>query len=563
MASSTYICGICDLRNISKPSTVWCPECDEGLCNACQEHHSLSKATRQHSILPIAEYKKLPSDIIQISQCCCKHDEKLILYCKDHENPCCGKCIVESHKHCKEIVSLDGIIKNAKTSVPFHETEATLTELIENIRKIRNAQQENLTDLSKKRKAIELEIQRTRILIDKHLDKIQKTLLDEIHGVGDKEHEQIRLSIKTLDEMEHCLSEYQMKIVNIKKYASDIQAFMAIKKIETDVAKEEECLLSYIPEQNINYVTISCKMAEPIQAFLGNTKTFGEVVIETTPRRFPLSCRKSMQAQMMLPTVQSTSIENITAQLHQRVDTASKNVRGCCILPNENMIFACFDQKSLTFLRSDGSKDAAVKLPAAVDLAYIEADNSIAVTSSTENDQCIRIIDLQNKKIKKNISVNTKSFGIAAFRDSLVYCTNSNNIRMISLRDELVKNIVYADISPFAYVETFQDLIYYTNTNTDDVTCCDMKGTVKWTFTFHNMTMIPLGITIDNTGNVYITTGNNNVIVISPDGKRYKELLSLRDGLRNPIALYFDRRTNKLLVSNRSGDAVIYHIVRE
>lgn len=164
MASSTHICGKCDLRNISKPSKIWCPECDEGLCNACQEHHSFSKATRQHSIIPIAEYSNLPSDIMQISQSCCKHDEKLILYCKDHENPCCGKCAVESHKQCKEIVSLDEIIKNAKTSVSFHETEATLIELFDNISKIRNAHKENLTDVSKKRKAIELEIKKNSSL---------------------------------------------------------------------------------------------------------------------------------------------------------------------------------------------------------------------------------------------------------------------------------------------------------------------------------------------------------------------------------------------------------------
>ncbi|VDI42734.1 Hypothetical predicted protein [Mytilus galloprovincialis] len=562
MASSTHICGICDLRNISKPSKIWCSECDEGLCNACQEHHSLSKATRQHSIIPIAEYSNLPSDIMQISQSCCKHDEKLILYCKDHENPCCGKCAVESHKQCKEIVSLDEIIKNAKTSVSFHETEATLIELIDNISKIRNAHKENLTDVSKKRKAIELEIKKTRLRIDKHLNKMQKTLTDEIHGVCDKESEKLRLSIKTLDGTEHVLSEYQMKIVNIKKYASDIQAFMAIKKIETDVEKEEEYFLSYIPEGKMNIVTINCKIAKPIQAFLNQTNTFGDVGIETTTRSFALSHKKSMQAQMMLPKVHTIAIENITALLHKRVNTVSYNVRGCCILPNENMVFACFDQNTLTFMRSNGSKDATIRLPAAVDLAYLEADKSIAVTSSTETEKCIRIIDLQNKKTKKNILVNTKNFGIAAFHDSLVYCTNSNNIRMISLRDELVKNIVYAEISPFAYVETFQDLIYYTNTKTDDVTCCDMKGIVKWRFKFENVDLIPYGITIDNTGNVYVTTGSNNVIVISPDGKRYKELLSSRDGLRNPIALYYDRKTNTLLVSNRSKDAVVYDIVR-
>jgi hypothetical protein len=32
MSSSPSVCGICDIRHISKPSEVWCPDCEEGLC---------------------------------------------------------------------------------------------------------------------------------------------------------------------------------------------------------------------------------------------------------------------------------------------------------------------------------------------------------------------------------------------------------------------------------------------------------------------------------------------------------------------------------------------------
>ncbi|CAG2231597.1 unnamed protein product [Mytilus edulis] len=46
MASSSQSCGVCDLRHITKPSIVWCTECDEGLCTECQEHHRLSKASK-------------------------------------------------------------------------------------------------------------------------------------------------------------------------------------------------------------------------------------------------------------------------------------------------------------------------------------------------------------------------------------------------------------------------------------------------------------------------------------------------------------------------------------
>jgi hypothetical protein len=31
MSSSPSFCGICDIRHISKPSEVWCPDCEEGL----------------------------------------------------------------------------------------------------------------------------------------------------------------------------------------------------------------------------------------------------------------------------------------------------------------------------------------------------------------------------------------------------------------------------------------------------------------------------------------------------------------------------------------------------
>jgi len=58
MSSSPSFCGICDIRHISKPSDVWCPDCDEGLCTECLDHHSLVKSSRKHTTIPIAEYQK-------------------------------------------------------------------------------------------------------------------------------------------------------------------------------------------------------------------------------------------------------------------------------------------------------------------------------------------------------------------------------------------------------------------------------------------------------------------------------------------------------------------------
>ena len=48
----------------------------------------------------------------------------------------------------------------------------------------------------------------------------------------------------SLDEKQKELTEYQTNAVNIKKYASDLQTFLALKQIEKDVETQDTCLQS-------------------------------------------------------------------------------------------------------------------------------------------------------------------------------------------------------------------------------------------------------------------------------------------------------------------------------
>jgi hypothetical protein len=55
--------------------------------------HSLAKPCRNHTTIPISEYRKLPSYVLEINELCKEHQEKFNLYCKEHERPCCRICI--------------------------------------------------------------------------------------------------------------------------------------------------------------------------------------------------------------------------------------------------------------------------------------------------------------------------------------------------------------------------------------------------------------------------------------------------------------------------------------
>jgi hypothetical protein len=62
---------------------------------------------------------------------------------------------------------------------------------------------------------------------------------------------------------------------------------------------------------------------------------------------------------------------------------------------------------------------------------------------------------------------------------------------------------------------------------------------------------------------VYVVgNSSNNVVVISSDGQRHRQLLSYKDGLLNPVVLDYDRSTNRLLVVNNIANAFLFDVTQ-
>ena len=66
--SRNILCGICEAQHITQYADKWCPECDEGLCSECENYHNISKASRNHAVISIENYHKLPSSISEIDK---------------------------------------------------------------------------------------------------------------------------------------------------------------------------------------------------------------------------------------------------------------------------------------------------------------------------------------------------------------------------------------------------------------------------------------------------------------------------------------------------------------
>ena len=569
MASSSPLCEICDSRSIYKTSEVWCSECDEGLCIDCTEHHSLSKGTRNHNTMPISEYQKLPSYVLDVKEFCQEHKDRFQFYCEVHEYPCCRMCMLEDHRDCKGVHILENVIKNVKTSVTFNEIEQVIDELMETIGKIRQNREKNSTDVSEQKRIVEHEIRELRTKINNHLDKLQEDLMKELTEA------EIKINVKTcellssLDEKMKELDKYQTNMVNIKQYASDLQTFLSVKQIESGIETHDTYLHALVNSDSLRQTKLSCKIDTRLKNIITSIGKVGEVVVESKPCEFTFVRKKYKQAQMMVDDLQPMSVEHIQLTLKQRVITKVERGTGCSLLPDGRMVFSCLDTDTVSFINKDGAElfQIGKKKTGSTnfDTVYIKDNNSLAVSSGWGGNthKCITMIDIESKKVMTTISMDTVVYGMAVRGNTLYYSAWNKGLKMLNLSDKSVSDIINRNMTGVAYVATSGDKLYYTNYHTHIVTCCDLHGTTQWEFNYKRVLQYPCAISVDNDGNVYVVGGeSNNVVVISPDGQRHRQILSAKDGLINPHVLDYDKSTNRLLVVNRSRMAYLFDVTR-
>ena len=568
MSSSPSLCGMCDSRHISKPSEVWCRECQEGLCTECTEYHSSVKLSRSHTTIPIAEYQKLPSYVLEFKEHCNEHHEKFNLYCKEHECPCCGICMLKNHSECKNVAIMEEIIKNVKTSSMFHETEHLIKEMIETIGKIRQNRGTNSNSVKEQKRVIENEIQELRTKINNHLDKLQENLMTELYEAEKQVTDETRELLVSLDKKQKELTEYQANIAHIEKYASDLQTFIAGKQIEKDVETQDTYLHSLVNSDSLNQTKLAYKIDTGLKNITTSIHKFAEVVVESTPCEMVFVRGKDKQAQMMVAELSPPmSVENIQLNLKQKINIKGTIIRGCSLLPDGKMVFSCYSSDTVRFINKKGAelfKIGKYKMGSCTyDTVYIKDNNSVAVSSGYTFKRCITIIDIASQKVMTTIPMDTCIDGMAVRGRTIYYCTSGEGLKMLNLSDKSVSDIISSDMSGVYYVATSGDKLYYTDYNTHTVTCCDLHGTTQWEFNDYRVLQCPFGISVDNDGNVYVVSySTNNVVVISPDGQRHRQLLSSKDGLSKPTVLDYDKFTNRLLVVNQSSTAFLFDVTR-
>ena len=439
--------------------------------------------------------------------------------------------------------------------------------MIGNVGKIKQNRETNSVTVTEQKQMIESEIRELRTKVNNHLDKLQEDLMKELTEAETTITVKTRELMASLDKKEKELTEYQTTIVNIKQYASDLQTCLAMKQIENDVESLDTSLHPLVNSDNLNKTTLSCKIDTTLKNITTSIDRFGEVDVESKPCELTFVRKKDKQAQMMVADPPPMSVDNIQLNLKQKINTKGTWMRGCCLLTDGRILLSSYYNSIVRFINKDGvelfqiGRDKTGSLT--YDTVYVKDTNSVAVSSGGRGNKCITIIDIEKKKIMTTISMDTVIYSMAVRGRTIYYCAGDKGLKMINLSDKSVSDIINSKMSDLDYVATSRDKLYYTSFNKHTVTCCDLHGTTQWQFNHQRVLQYPCGISVDNEGNVYVVGySSNNVVVISSDGQRHRQLLSNKDGLVYPRVLDYNRSTNKLLVVNNGDTAFLFDVTR-
>jgi hypothetical protein len=558
------LCGICESQHITKCAGHWCPECEEGLCSECQKHHSLSKASRTHGIISIENYKKLPQSISEIVHNCKDHEMKVTIYCPKHDTICCPICISTNHKNCVNLMAIPELIKTAKTSSIIATMEQSLRDMKHNIDIAVKDREGNLSSIRKQRQHYSDDIKQIRVKINSHLDTIEQRIMGELIDVEENIKLQIKNLLTELSKRSDTINEIQGTLLALTQYASDLQTFLGSKSIEVEVEKQERFVESLSEDGSLKQLNIKCSIDNKILDLMSTLTTFASVAIETGPQTAALKTEKSKQAQIMsvVEPPSLLSINDIKLTLYSNINIKkeiSNTSTGCVICPNGKMVLADRNSKKLVILNNDGTLDKKITCSPydPHDVTLID-DSTVAV--STSND--IRIINIDTKRTERVINTTGMCYGIEYHNGTLLLCEKSRGLIKMELSDGRITTLVEdAKLPDQSFVTTFGDKIFQTNHKHNSVTCYAKNGEKLWEFQNGSVLRQPLGVAVDNNCNIYVTSGNyKKVIVLSPDGKLWRQLLDPKDGMRCPYAIYIDKTTNNILITSYDDRAFLYHI---
>ncbi|VDI12748.1 Hypothetical predicted protein [Mytilus galloprovincialis] len=360
--------------------------------------------------------------------------------------------------------------------------------------------------------------------------------------------EQVRIQEKELFKQRNNLE-------NISKFCSDDVTFLCIKEIERLFRNKEAEIERILTEPNRTDLTING--IEEVKAFLMSVE---KLEIEPSKKHTPDDNITLSPAQLTVHS-DTSSISNARFILKELIDIAKMGVKesviiDCTIFKSGQIIAIEKKHTCLLEFFSRGKLNRNVRISSqALGIAAID-DNLFALTDSGRD--TVQIYDKQRMSSILEVSIRDHCSGISKYSNSnVVVGCHAGGLVLIGKNGEKekvfhTKKLMHLNQN-ICLTSNEKGEIFCSFSKSDSILSIDSRGKLR--FTFENGKLRgPRGVKGDGNDNIFVSGyDTNNIVWISNDGKKSKEVLNSNNGIQNPRGIEYHKTLKILTVCNYSG----------
>ena len=536
-------CGPCENDGEKTNAEYFCEFCKVHLCIDCKNDHKSFKATKTHSVVSVA----VGSEAVRfVVHCTCDQKRAVEVYWETHAEVICPSCEAIKHRNCKTGPIHDMI--NKETWNQFQavvDKGKTLQTKVESCRRDREADRKKLEEV--KETCME-EIKTFRQDILNTLDKMEKTLLKTLDEKTSEQLQTIEQHFTTLSTVEQALYQDINTLNDANETNKDEIMFVATVKISKRFSEYGKLIHD-----------IRNEIQEP-KLTLVKSKRFAEMLnsIDSLGR---IDSSENLESHSIHPDSKVILDMKVKAVKKVKIKLSDENddpwITGCAFLSGGSVIICDFGNSKIKLLDKSWSVKRSLKLTESpYNFAAVGEDEAI-ITYHGYNIKGFQFIYTNpDLKLGKKITTPDKCFGFQVVNNEIYTAChkNSENVKIWKLdRSGVRKRKIcitqncsyYPEHLSLGYVSDHGPCVY--PTDVIHVSCFTLDR--RKVFQFEDKALKgPYGIYVNADGNSIVCgSDSNNVVVITADGRKYREFLSSKD-ISKPRSIALRPEDDTLLV---------------
>ena len=241
-------------------------------------------------------------------------------------------------------------------------------------------------------------------------------------------------------------------------------------------------------------------------------------------------------------------------------------IKDIRVLGNGHVVMADGNNRRLLISEIDGIKQSEFRLPGKPFCLERAPDDTVAVSLYEQGK--VVLLDVFKRQVFREVVITC--YGIVFTDDYLILNCGVTGLKAMDMNGEVFEAVKGVRGDGYLYIGTDGN-VYCNCSGTNQILCCNMRRNLALAFSKLSMEH-PLGTTVDDEGFIYevgVQSPNSNVInedgcrasesvhMISCTGKHHRLVLTKKDGVNNPYAIFFDRCKMTLLIANDYGESVV------